>query len=77
MEHPGEITFVDEDAGTERARPAAEVPASVAFVTVDGATVPVVRVVSRMRGPQRVIRSYGPEGQLLSTTLQAPPPRRR
>lgn len=71
--HPGQIVFVDADAGTEQVKPAAQVPESIAFAVVDTERVPVTKVVSNLRGAQRVIRSYGADGQLLRSTIQAPP----
>jgi len=72
MEHPGQIVFVDLDAGTERVAAADEVPETIAFVEVEGVPVPVVRVESRKRGDLRVIRSYSASGTCLQTTRQAP-----
>jgi hypothetical protein len=71
-EHPGQIVFVDETAGTERTRPVAEVPESIAWAEVDGERIPVTRVVARVAKTQRVIRSYGADGELLSSTVQVP-----
>ena len=74
-EHPGTLTFLDEDTGTERVRAVGEVPATIAWATdAAGRTVPVVRVVSHRRGAQRIIQSFGADGALLSRTVQAPPP---
>ena len=74
--HPGVITFVDEDQGTESQVSADSVPEGIAFVWSPEGSVPVVRVVSHLRGAQRVIRSYGADGALLESTVQAPPPSR-
>ena len=63
--HPGHIAMVDEARGTEERVDAATVPPSVAFV----GDVPVLRVVHSKRGDDHVIRSYGPDGALLSTTI--------
>lgn len=71
-EHPGTIVFVDEAAGTEHSRAASEVPETIAWVVVDGDSWPVTRVVARMAGKQRVLRSYGVDGRLLSSTVQVP-----
>ncbi len=69
-EHPGTILFVDETAGTEHLRPAAEVPETIAWALVGGVRVPVTRVVARVADKQRVLRSYGADGTLLSSTVQ-------
>jgi len=71
--HPGEIVFVDEDAGTEKTLTISEVPSSVAFVDTDAGPIPVTRVVARRRGQQREIQSFGADGGFLASTLQAPP----
>ena len=66
MKHPGTITIVDEDAGTEKKVRATEVPETVAFI----GDVPVVRVVSRKRTDEaREVMSYGADGALLQSTL--------
>ncbi|MEL6349927.1 MAG: hypothetical protein AAFV53_42890 [Myxococcota bacterium] len=74
--HPGTIVFVDETNGTERARPAAEVPDTVAWATVDGEKRAVVRVIAVTAGQQRTLRSYGTDGRLLSSTVQVRRPPR-
>ena len=74
MKHPGSITFVDEAEGTERVTPVDTVPESIAFYEGGAEPIPVVRIVSHLRGTQRVIRSYGADGELLTTTVQAPRP---
>ena len=66
--HPGKIVFVD--AAGERVMAVGEVPATVAFVQVGGAPVPVVRVVAVTQGDRREIKSYGVDRALLSTTYQ-------
>ena len=75
-EHPGTIVFVDDASGTARTRSAAEVPETIAWATVDGERLPVVRVVAITVGPQRTLRSYGPDGRLLSSTVQVRRPPR-
>lgn len=69
-QHPGMIVFVDAERGTERQRPAAEVPETVAWATVDGERIPVARVVSTAAGDQRTLRSYAEDGRLLTSTVQ-------
>jgi hypothetical protein len=69
--HPGAIVFADLDLGTENARPVADLPETMAWVLVDGAKVPVVRVEARsMSENAREIKKYGPAGQLLESTIQ-------
>lgn len=72
LPHPGTITFVD---GTtqeiSRQADASDVPFGVAFVEVeDGAYRPVVRVEAVTSPDKRVILQYGPDGELLKSTLQ-------
>ena len=71
-EHPGQIVFVDETTVTGRVRSVTEVPVSIAWAEVDGERIPVTRVVARVARTQRVIRSYGADGELLSSTVQVP-----
>jgi hypothetical protein len=66
--HPGTIVFVDSD-GTEKVRPVAEVPESVAWATAGGTRVPVVRVVKLEGGGRIEIVSYGPDGEELARVL--------
>jgi hypothetical protein len=66
--HPGSIRFIDETQSTEKVEPVSAVPASIAFATVNGAKVPVVKVVLSGAGDRREIRSYGADGALLATT---------
>jgi hypothetical protein len=67
--HPGFIEFVDEDRGSSEKSPFDSVPESIAWYGSGENRTPVVRVVAHMRGSQHVIRSYGPSGKLLETTL--------
>jgi len=71
-EHPGAVVFVALD-GSEESRPVAEVPDSIAWYDGADGRVPVVRVVRS--GPQghAEIKRYGPSGDLLDVTRQAPP----
>lgn len=75
--HPGTIHFVDQDTGEGRDQAIVGIPETIAWGTnAEGARVPVVRIVSHMRGAQRVIESYGSDGALLQRTVQSPPPAR-
>ena len=67
-QHPGKLEMVDDVTGTTDVVDASTVPAAVAFVEGQ----PVVRVVHSLRGSQHVIKSYGQDGALLSTTVSAP-----
>jgi hypothetical protein len=69
LQHPGTVTFVDE-AG-EKVESADNVPQSIRFVAnASGILVPVVRVVAKTDGNQRIIRSYGADGTELTSTVQ-------
>jgi hypothetical protein len=68
--HPGTITYVDADAHTEKVRSVADVPDRLRFADTASGKVPVVRVVARIAGGQRFIREYGPNGELLRSTVQ-------
>ena len=70
--HPGHIQFVDEADHTEHVRAYTEVPQGVAFVVVDGESVPVVRVVASLAGDVRTIVSYGADGAVLERAIQRP-----
>jgi hypothetical protein len=69
--HPGTITFVDKDAGTEKVVSADQVPEGMRFGKIaSGEEVPVTRVEAQLRGEERVIKELGPNGELLRTTVQ-------
>jgi hypothetical protein len=71
MNHPGTITYVDADAGSEKALPVARVPEAMRFApNAKGVLVPVVRVVARVAGKQRFIRELGPNDEFLRETVQ-------
>lgn len=65
VKHPGRIEMVDDETGKTHAVDAASAPATVAFV--DGK--PVVKIVKSRRGDDVLVRSYGADGALLSTTV--------
>ena len=69
--HPGTVTFVAAD-GSEKVERADQMPDWVKFVSdVDGRAIPVVKI-ARVRGDGGFnLRSYGPDGRLLSVTLSA------
>lgn len=70
--HPGTVVFVGAD-GREESRPVAEVPESIAWYDGAGGRVPVVRVVRSGPDGYAEIKRYGPSGELLDVTRQAPP----
>jgi hypothetical protein len=69
-DHPGTIVFVDGDTNEETEEQAADVPESIRFAETPEGLVPVVRVVARTSGTRRIIREYGPDGELLRSTVQ-------
>jgi hypothetical protein len=70
MTHPGTITYVDDDAKTEKVLPVSQVPEALRFGQMGELQVPVVKVVAKLRGGELLIREYGPKGELLRSTLQ-------
>lgn len=68
--HPGTVRFVDELAKTERVEPVEQVPEAVAFATVAGVQVPVVKVVLSGSPARRELRRYGQDGTLLESTYE-------
>lgn len=69
--HPGTILFVDENSGKEHSRPISEVPEQLRFAQdASGQMIPVVKVVAHAVGQQRTIREYGPNGEMLRSTIQ-------
>jgi hypothetical protein len=62
--------FVDGDTNEESEENAADVPESIRFADTPEGPVPVVRVVARTSGDRRIIREYGPDGELLRSTVQ-------
>ena len=69
--HPGTVTFVGPD-GSEKVERADQMPDWVKFVQdADGRAIPVVKI-ARVRADAGFnLRSYGPDGRLLSVTLTA------
>jgi hypothetical protein len=70
-EHPGKIVFIDgltQEVTDEML--ASEVPFSIRFVETETGLVPVVKIVSFTTEQQRIIRQYGPDDQLLQSTVQ-------
>jgi hypothetical protein len=72
--HPGQIVHDDKVDGRTWTRAAAEVPMSIAWVEVNGTWRPVVRIEITGTAAQRRITKFGTDGQMLESTIQAPPP---
>jgi hypothetical protein len=69
--HPGTIVYVDGRTLRETDRVAAsDVPPLLRFAPTPRGLVPVVRVVLYLESERRVIREYGPRGELLRSTAQ-------
>jgi hypothetical protein len=68
--HPGKVVFYDADNDriTDEAD-AESLPFAMKFVETDEGFLPVVRVVMFSRGDQKVIASYGVNGELLHTLI--------
>lgn len=71
--HPGAIVHEDKIDGRTWSRAAAEVPPTIAWVDVSGVWTPVVRIEITGTAAQRRFTKFGPAGQMLETTIQAPP----
>lgn len=71
--HPGVIEHSDATTGRIWQRKAAEVPQTIAWGQIDGRWIPVVRVKAAGNPGQRRISRFGPDGQLIDSTVQAPP----
>jgi len=74
--HPGEIVHDDKVDGRTWTRSAADVPPTIAWVEVDGTWVAVVRIEITGSADARRMTKFGPDGQMLESTIQAPPPQR-
>ncbi|AKJ03785.1 hypothetical protein ATI61_11635 [Archangium gephyra] len=70
-QHPGTIVYVDGTTQKETERVnITEVPEALRFAPTPQGLVPVVRVVAYTEGSRRIIREYGPAGELLRSTVQ-------
>ena len=65
LKHPGTITFVNQETGEVRTESAEESPLEHRFVN----GVPLVKAVYSRAGNQTFIQEFGPEGQLLRSTV--------
>ncbi|CAN5607971.1 hypothetical protein BH11MYX1_BH11MYX1_07740 [soil metagenome] len=75
--HPGEILFEEKVENRAYTKRATEVPVSIAWVKLDAAWVPVVKIVITGSGQIREMTKYGPNDQFLNSTtatLGPPPP---
>jgi hypothetical protein len=69
--HPGTIVYVDGRTLKETDRVSAtEVPPTLRYAPTPRGLVPVVKVVLSLESERRVIREYGPRGELLRSTSQ-------
>lgn len=69
--HPGTIVFIDGiTQEVTKEVPASEVPLNIRFVETEAGVVPVVRIVNFTTAEKQIIRQYGPDGQLLRSTVQ-------
>lgn len=68
--HPGQILFINETNQTERTRLITEVPEAIAWVRSNAENHPVIKVITNIIKNQRIICSYGVNGELLSRTVQ-------
>jgi hypothetical protein len=67
--HPGTILVEDRVEGRLETRRADEVPVSIAWVQAGGAWRPVVRVKITGDEHQHCVTSFGPDGNMLETTM--------
>ena len=74
--HPGQIVHDDKVDGRTWTAAAANVPRTIAWVDVNGSWKAVVRIEITGTSEQRRITKFGADGQMLETTIQAPPPSR-
>ena len=72
--HPGSIRFIDELDGRDWTEHAEANPQSIAWVHDGQAWVAVVRVEMGGSPERRRVSSFGADGQLLESTVEAPPP---
>lgn len=73
--HPGTIRFTDHVDEREWTKEAAEVPQVIAWKDLDGVWHAVTRVDITGSAQRREIKSFGAQGEFLSTTVQSPPRR--
>lgn len=74
-EHPGKIIYLD--GNTQQVVSEAnieDVPESLRFAESADGFIPIVKVIATVVGDRRYIREYGPDGQLLRSTIQVRTP---
>lgn len=74
--HPGQIVHDDKIDGRTFTKQADEVPVTIAWVEVEGIWKPVTRIEITGSRERRSITKFGTNGDMLETTVAAPPPRR-
>ena len=67
MDHPGTITFVAGPLVTVKG--AWVVPPTLRFASTDAGPIPIVRVETLRFADRRIVRQYGPSGQLLRSRV--------
>ncbi|MEZ4726309.1 MAG: hypothetical protein R3E79_04150 [Caldilineaceae bacterium] len=73
--HPGKIVFIDGTTQEVTAEVDAEtVPLTIRFVETDDGLAPVVKIVNYTTEGRRIIRQYGPNDELLKSTVQIATP---
>ncbi|MCP3097970.1 hypothetical protein LZ198_03665 [Myxococcus sp. K15C18031901] len=69
--HLGTIVYIDGETRQEVSRvKSAQLPKSERFATTREGIVPVVKVIAYTEGDRRIVREFGPEGELLRSTVQ-------
>ncbi|UYP46774.1 hypothetical protein NEF87_003059 [Candidatus Lokiarchaeum ossiferum] len=71
--HPGSISYYELINGEEilqNKRSSHDIPKSMLFKEINAKWIPVVKVVMIQNEKMREIHEYGPNGQLLQSTLQ-------
>ena len=72
--HPGEIVNEDRITGRTWTEKVSEVPQGIAWVSLHGKWVPVVRITMTGTAAHMEITAYGPDGAWLQSTVSAPQP---
>ncbi|MFY2560763.1 hypothetical protein ACN469_24375 [Corallococcus terminator] len=72
--HPGFIRYIDGKTQQEvRRMDVSQVPEALQYAQGPKGWVPVVKVIALEEGNQRTLREYGPEDELLRSTVQTRP----
>ncbi len=76
-QHPGEILHIDKIDDREWSRAAADVPQTIAWVASGDTWIAVTKIeITGTTAPRRMTK-FGPDGAMLETTVQGPPPPQR